>query len=507
MFNACRQIIVRLVWLALSVPIFLKVMGIGFLVTVLFGGVAFHQISVGMFHTHYQVHGETALSIASALAERIAPLLSQQQIAEVDRELTNTMNAFPDVRYIIVQAPDRQIISHGFAFPQEAPADLLINNKNLCMGCHADPKSFEVTTGLMDVPASKLKLGTGRIRAYQRREGLILEAWASVNDERQDIIRLGVGDRIIAKEITSISRSLFWSLALCVAVGLSLALILTYAIVRPVHNLLQTTNQIRDGNFQARADVFSQDEIGQLSLAFNQMAEGLESYREKVREKEAIRQSLLARIVEIQEEERKSIARELHDQLGQSLSTTLLSIEAACKELPSHADRFNDVKNGIRDMIDEVRRIAWHARPSILDDYGLDRALERYTQEISKLLPFKIDYQYVARDEAGRLPNPIEVTLYRIAQEGCTNIIRHARATQASLILLRHDHEVHLVIEDDGCGFDVPALEKGSRPPLGLLGIRERVALIGGEFTVDSSPGKGTTLRVRISLENEREGG
>jgi len=488
------------VWLALSVPIFLKVLGIGFLVTLLFGAVAFNQISVGVFHTHYQVHGETAFSITMALADRIAPLLAEDRVHEIDKDLTDTMNAFPEVRYIIVQALDRRIISHGFAFPREVPADLLVNNRNLCVGCHDDPKSFEVTTGLMDVSANKLKLGSGHIRAFRRREGLILETWASVGDGQHGTVRLGVGDRIIAKEIASISRSLFWSLALCVAVGLSLALVLTYAIVRPVHNLLQATNRIGEGDFQARADVFSQDEIGQLSLAFNQMAEGLESYREKVREKEALRQSLLARIVEVQEEERKSIARELHDQLGQSLSTVLLSIESACKESPEHLGRLQGIKNDIRGMIDEVRRIAWHARPSILDDYGLDQALARYTQEISRHLPFTIDYQYVAKTEAVRLPNHIEVTLYRIAQEGCTNIIRHARASQASLILLHHDHEVHLVLEDDGCGFDVPALEKGIHPPLGLLGIRERVALVGGEFTVDAAPGKGTTLRVRIPL-------
>ncbi|MCX5759387.1 MAG: HAMP domain-containing protein [Candidatus Hydrogenedentes bacterium] len=493
--------------MALSVPIFLKVLGIGFLVTLLFGAVAFHQISVGMFRTHYQVHGETALSITTALAGRIAPLLAGGRISDIDKDLAETMSAFPDVRYVIVQAPDRRIISHGFAFPKEVPSDLLANNKNLCMGCHDDPKSVDVTTGLMNIPPSKLKLGEGHIRAYQRREGLVLEAWAPVADGQHGTVRLGVGDRIIAKEIASISRSLFWSLALCVAVGLSLALVLTYAIVRPVHNLVQTTNQIREGDFQARADVFSQDEIGQLSLAFNQMAEGLESYRDEVREKEAVRLSLLARIVEVQEEERKSIARELHDQLGQSLSTTLLSIEALGKEAPEHSARFQDIKNDIRGIIDEVRRIAWHARPSILDDYGLDQALARYSQEISRHLPFTIDYQYVARADAPRLPNPIEVTLYRIAQEGCTNIIRHAHASQASLILLRHDHEVHLVLEDDGNGFDVQSLEKGVHPPLGLIGIRERVALVGGEFTVDSSPGKGTTLRVRIPLGERDDAG
>jgi hypothetical protein len=152
-----------------------------------------------------------------------------------------------------------------------------------------------------------------------------------------------------------------------------------------------------------------------------------------------------------------------------------------------------------------------------LDDYGLDRALARLVEETSRRVDFPIDYQCVPAPETRRLPNHIEVTLYRIAQEGITNIMRHAAATQASVILLMHDHEVSLIIEDNGKGFDLAAAEKGlrggpypgggapRRPSLGLIGMKERAALVGGEFAVDSQPGKGTTLRVRIPLTAPEE--
>jgi signal transduction histidine kinase len=409
------------------------------------------------------------------------------------------MQAFPDVRYILVQDPQGRILSHGFTFPKEAPPDIVQRGGDLCAACHAGLSPTEVPVDLLEVPANVV-LSKGQVHAYTRQGGLILEVTVPVGDGQTGSVRLGVGDTVIAREIASITRSLLWSLALCLVVGLSLALILAYILVRPIHNLVAATHRVRDGDFQARADVFSEDEIGGLSAAFNLMTESLERYRREVREKEAARVSLIGKIVQAQEEERKTVARELHDQLGQSLSNALLSIESACGECSARRAGCDQIKDNIRGLIDEVRRMAWHVRPSILDDYGLERALERYVQETAKRVSFPIDYQCGASPDARRLPSQIEVTLYRIAQEAMTNVIRHAQPAQASVILLRQDHEVSLVVEDDGRGFDMASVEKASTPALGIIGMKERAALVGGAFAMDSQPGKGTTLRVRIPL-------
>ncbi|HNT89985.1 MAG TPA: ATP-binding protein, partial [Candidatus Hydrogenedentes bacterium] len=114
-----------------------------------------------------------------------------------------------------------------------------------------------------------------------------------------------------------------------------------------------------------------------------------------------------------------------------------------------------------------------------------------------------IDCQCVVPSDAERLPIEIEVTLYRIAQEAVMNVIRHAGATQASIVLMRHDHEVSLIVEDDGKGFDLRAIQRHKDAALGLIGMEERAALVGGNFAVVSKPGAGTTVRVRIPVHEE----
>ncbi len=497
-------------WYFLSVPIFVKVLGISLLVTTLFGTVAFFQIRTGMFQTHYQVHAETALSVATALALRLEPFISSRNAHELDRDLNETMESFPDVRYIVVQDDAGRILSHGFTFPAEAPPDLLEHGGDMCAACHLPMAPTEIPRNLLEVPPNVV-LPKGRIRAYQRSGGMVLEVAVPAGEAGRDLVRLGVGDTVIAKEIASITQSLLRSLALCLAVSLSLSFALAFALVRPIHNLVQTTNRLAAGDFKARADVYSGDEIGQLASVFNQMAEGLEGYRREVQERETDRVSLIGKIVQAQEDERRNVARELHDQLGQSLSNTLLTVEAATKDLPQFTEMHDKVTTEIRDLIDEVRKLAWQVRPSILDDYGLDRALARYVEEMSLRAGFPIDYQCLGADLASRLPGRIEVTLYRIAQEAITNIMRHAEATRASVVLLARDHEASLIVEDNGKGFEPASVEKriGSgqdrHPHLGLIGMKERAALVGGDFAVDSQPGKGTTVRIRIPIPAQQE--
>jgi signal transduction histidine kinase len=141
-------------------------------------------------------------------------------------------------------------------------------------------------------------------------------------------------------------------------------------------------------------------------------------------------------------------------------------------------------------------------RPSILDDYGLDSALQTYVDDTAKYCGFPIDYQSSFRPGEERLPPWVEVTLYRVAQEAITNIVRHSRASRASVVLLRQIGNVILLIEDDGCGFDLPLPQSGHRG-LGLTGMRERVNLCGGSCMIDSALKCGTTVRVKIPVGKE----
>lgn len=297
------------------------------------------------------------------------------------------------------------------------------------------------------------------------------------------------------------------TLAICMVIGLCLALGLTYLLTRPVHHLMEVAERVRSGDFTTEAVVLSNDEIGKLTIAFNQMVAGLRAYKSTVDKKEASRQALIERIVGVQEDERKAIAQELHDQLGPSLSFLLMKVESR-EGGPTLAKHLEDMGAQIRSMIDEVRRLAWNMRPSILDDYGVSSALERYAEEVAEVAPFSIDYQCVHLPEGRRMASRVEVTLYRVAQEAMTNVIRHADATQVGLVLLCQPSEVTLIIEDDGQGFDPEEIKRlGSSKSLGMAGMRERVELLGGELVVQSRPGGGTTIRARLSLDESSDAG
>jgi signal transduction histidine kinase len=247
-------------------------------------------------------------------------------------------------------------------------------------------------------------------------------------------------------------------------------------------------------------EVRTSDEIGALSEAFNEMAAALEESHQDSEEKERLRVALMERLVNVQEEERKNIARELHDQIGQSLSATLLSIHQNCKYISHSGSLCQEMEQTMYELIDEVHQLAWQMRPPILDDYGLDSALKRHLEKVQAQFRLDIDYQYTSSVDSDRLPGNIELTLYRVAQEAILNVVRHANASRASVVLLRQDHSVSLLVEDDGCGFD-PESENGDGGiHLGLIGLRERVGLCNGSLLIESAEGVGTTVRVRVPL-------
>ncbi len=220
--------------------------------------------------------------------------------------------------------------------------------------------------------------------------------------------------------------------------------------------------------------------------------------REEIKQ---VREKAMAQVFSYQEDERKQISRELHDQVCQSLSALLLEMQAHGSADESLHGLQRECEARVRGLIDEVSKMAGQLRPSILDDYGLEWALARHIEELSSKSGVVIDYQYVSDPEkSGRLPAPIEVGLYRIATEALENIIMHASAGRASVIVLQQNSRLMLLVEDDGCGFDYAAVRKDLENCRGLVGMEERIALMGGRFRIESSPQNGTTLRVEIPV-------
>jgi light-regulated signal transduction histidine kinase (bacteriophytochrome) len=218
---------------------------------------------------------------------------------------------------------------------------------------------------------------------------------------------------------------------------------------------------------------------------------------------EAELSQVLRRTVLDQEAERQRIARELHDSLGQYLTVMRLDLDSIGREAEAGVSirpRVEKLKDLTTDIGQEVNQLAWEIRPTALDDLGLQKALQQFLEEWAERSTMKFDIHLALSDR--RLQPAIETALYRVLQEAIRNVVKHADAKKVGVILEATSTEVCLIVEDDGKGFvwDRVAGDAAAAPRLGLLGIRERLALVGGMLEVETAPGSGTTLLIHVPI-------
>ncbi len=203
------------------------------------------------------------------------------------------------------------------------------------------------------------------------------------------------------------------------------------------------------------------------------------------------------RVVQAQEAERSRLARELHDETGQALTSILLGLKPLEEALADHPARaaLAELREHVVSALQDVRRLAVELRPAVLDDFGLVPALERLTDAFAEQSGVRVDF-HSALGEL-RLPSEVETTLYRVVQESLTNIVKHANAHNVSVSIARRGPTVAAVIEDDGAGFDQRAVREEG---VGLLGMRERLSFVDGRLEIESRPGAGTTIVGEVPL-------
>ena len=212
---------------------------------------------------------------------------------------------------------------------------------------------------------------------------------------------------------------------------------------------------------------------------------------------ERVSRDAVRRVVEAQELERARLARELHDETGQALTSILLGLKPLEETAATHDARsaIASLRELVVSTLRDVRRLAVELRPSALDDFGLVTAVERLVDGFREQSALEVDLEAQLGEE--RLPSEVETAFYRIVQEALTNIVKHADAKRVSVVLTRRDMSVAAVVEDDGCGFDANATREDG---LGLTGMRERVGLVGGRLRIESASGSGTTVRAEVPL-------
>lgn len=332
----------------------------------------------------------------------------------------------------------------------------------------------------------------------------------------------GVSLRQEEDEVLAPARTLQYRLMLIGGVFSVPAFFLTWglsrSIVRPLKFLSASARRIAEGNLNDSIPPLGQDEIGQLahnldsmraalkeSIARNQewtseLEHRVQERTKELEESQVARGELLRKVISVQEEERKRIARELHDDTSQSLATLVMAIDTALAA-PSQStaeweERLKNMKSLAVNSLEGTHQMIFNLRPAMLDDLGLLAALRWYAECRLQSQGVKVHVEVVGDEH--RLPSQIETTVFRVCQEAINNIAKHAGATMVLIEINFKPSSLVVEIEDDGQGFDLSAIANTTPTQgLGLLGMRERVNLVGGNLNVSTKTGEGT----RIALE------
>lgn len=298
--------------------------------------------------------------------------------------------------------------------------------------------------------------------------------------------------------------------------GLVLSIVANYALLRralrPLLVLQAVSQLVAEGDLSVRAEErhVNEPDLSRLAHTFNDMLDRLEEDTLALERSRQLTERLTQQVISAQEEERRRIARELHDETAQALATlgiyldTILQLES-CVQSPQLDAKLRQARELADRTLNGVRAIIADLRPSLLDDLGLAAAIRWQAQHRLEPAGIRVDLQI--RGEGRRLPPAIETALYRIAQEAITNILKYAGASYVEIDLdLSRSDVIAARIEDNGRGFDLTVISPSTQTGqgVGLFGMQERANLVGGKLYIDSAPGEGTEVRITIPLPAER---
>lgn len=282
---------------------------------------------------------------------------------------------------------------------------------------------------------------------------------------------------------------------LAVAVTLGVNAIIVRLALKPLRLLEHTADRVQAGDLDTRAphSVLADREFERLTRLFNAMLDGLALYRQRLRE-------VAARALNAEEEERKRIARELHDETAQRLAALLIRlriVRAAGED--RREETLEEVRAEIADVLEGISRYARGLRPPALDELGLTSAVESYARALADATTLRVELE--ADPLKGLVAPETELAVYRIVQESLSNVVRHAGASRAKVTLRRDESRLIATVSDDGIGFPADEVLAGRvGPGLGLFGMQERAAYVGGTISVLSGGGQGTTVRVEVPM-------
>lgn len=459
---------------------------IGMLVLNLIMGAVMIQTASNLIEDQMEKRGAELASYIGVLSSN--DILLDDRYALSDR-INKTKQNSDDVRYIIVADSAGRILAHTFDdhFPQGLPAMLMKTSNS--------------------ASADTIRTAKYHVAKYDSNEGLIREVVCPVENGDIGYIRVGLSERqterVLDKRVNDFMIAILL-LSLLSAIG---ATYMAFVIVRPLRGLTQAAEQIGHGNFAVQAVSVSQDEVGKLSIVFNDMVKKLQEKQiendrllEELKVKEAMRAELIRKLFVIQEDERKHLSRELHDETGQLLASLLAYMKLLFSKLADEGQK--ELLQKARDVaihaLGSLRKIAVDLRPPVLDDLGLAAAMRKYIQTFSEQQG--INVHITLPEGKAELGSEISLALYRILQESLTNIAKHAAAENVYISLFDSSKHISLIIKDDGVGIDNMDERETKRQKnnLGIYGMSERAELLGGTMKLESLYGVGTTVYVTL---------
>lgn len=402
-------------------------------------------------------------------------------------QLVDTLHQNEQIKYIIVTSPEGKIISSTFV--KGFPVGLPVYRE----------KSQEYENELFDIVV------------YDSNEGNIREYMYTPNNNIIGSIRVGLKESIMLEIMKEKFIQIILTIFIICVVSSILATYYAWHFLQPIEILSKAVKEISKGNYDISVDRIGNDELGYLMQIFNNMARRLSKKEREntyllseLRKKEEHNSLLMAQLFRAQEDERQRISQELHDGTSQTMVSILTYLRILHDKLTTKEQK--DFLAGIRELIsqtlDSIRALAVNLHPPLLKDLGLIVAIEKFldmVQQTSTDIKIKFEYQ----GDFSKLPDMLALVCYRIIQEGITNIVKHAQATQATVKIIYTKTKIDLEIIDDGIGFNEETAQRAKlNHHLGLRSMQKRIELLQGKFEIISKLNKGTIIKITIPIEN-----
>lgn len=449
-----------------NVSLRVKVIGLVIFATLLLGLPVIYFVNKDFSQQNNMQLRLMSRAIGKQLSSQSVNYILEDNIYALTKLLRNSLKSDPDVVYAFIENKKGGVIASTFngGFPK----------------------------GLLEVNTFRPNnLSTVKIKTDK---GAVYDTSVPILKGKLGAVRIGISTKRSSMLLYSLIRSIIMVMIFAAFLAIILSSSIAWWVMTPIVKLSDAFNNVKNGSYDIKLDVKRDDEIGKLTRDFNKMVDSLKKANDERVENDNLRKNFITNVIKAQEEERKRIAKDLHDQFAQMLAYIKIRIGLlkGLSDIEQARESIIDIGEELAKALDTVRNIARSLMPGILDEMGLVCAIQSYIDDINKKSSdFKIDF-WTVNIKNKRFSHNIEINVYRIIQESLSNIILHSQADYAEIRLEEHGGKITGVISDYGTGFKYDIIKKDS---LGIFGMIERAKLLGGDLEIKSEPGKGTEVR------------